>query len=108
MASAGTFLPPGYRQSTSQGLLGRALRLRKTQIANDTELDPDFIKTITTKARSVFAVPLIQHGHVKAVLEVGDDKTNAFSSHDVHLAELIATELIRAWNVPVTTKGLRI
>ena len=97
MASAGTFLPPGYRQSTSQGLLGRALRLRKTQIANDTELDPDFIKTITTKARSVFAVPLIQHGHVKAVLEVGDDKTNAFSSHDVHLAELIATELIRAW-----------
>jgi HD-GYP domain-containing protein (c-di-GMP phosphodiesterase class II)/putative methionine-R-sulfoxide reductase with GAF domain len=97
MASAGTFLPPGYRQSTSQGLLGRTLRLRKTQIANDTELDPDFIKTITEKARSVFAVPLIQHGHVKAVLEVGDDKTHAFSSHDVHLAELIATELIRAW-----------
>lgn len=97
MASAGTFLPPGYRQGTSQGLLGRTLRLRKTQIANDTELDPDFIKTISTKARSVFAVPLIQHGHVKAVLEVGDDKTNAFSSHDVHLSELIATELIRAW-----------
>ena len=97
MASAGTFLPPEYRQSTSQGLLGRSLRLRKTQIANDTELDPDFIKTITSQAHSVFAVPLIHHGHVKAVLEVGDDKTNAFSSHDVHLAELIAAELIRAW-----------
>jgi HD-GYP domain-containing protein (c-di-GMP phosphodiesterase class II)/putative methionine-R-sulfoxide reductase with GAF domain len=96
MASAGTFLPPGYRQSTSQGLLGRSLRLRKTQIANDTELDPDFIKTIAAN-QSVFVVPLIQHGHVKAVLEVGDIKANAFSSHDVHLAELIATELLRAW-----------
>ncbi len=96
MASAGTFLPPGYRQSTSQGLLGRSLRLRKTQIANDTELDPDFIKTIAAN-QSVFVVPLIQHGHVKAVLEVGDNKANAFGSHDVHLAELIATELLRAW-----------
>jgi HD-GYP domain-containing protein (c-di-GMP phosphodiesterase class II) len=46
---------------------------------------------------SVFAVPLIHHGHVKAILEVGDDKTNAFSSNDVHLAEMVATELIRAW-----------
>lgn len=97
MASAGTVLPPGYRQSTSQGLLGRTLRLRKTQIANDTELDPDFIRTKTSQIQSAFAVPLIHHGHVKAILEVGENKTNAFSSHDVHLAELIATELIRAW-----------
>jgi HD-GYP domain-containing protein (c-di-GMP phosphodiesterase class II) len=34
---------------------------------------------------------------VKAILEVADDKTNAFNSPDVHLAEMIATELIRAW-----------
>ncbi len=97
MASAGTFLLPEYRQSTSQGLIGRTLRLRKTQIVNDAALDPDFIRPETSHVRSIFAVPLIYHGHVKAILEVGDDKVNAFSSHDVHLAELIATELIRAW-----------
>jgi len=97
MSSAGNFLPPGYRQSASQGLLGRTLRLRKTQVANDTELDPDFVQPETSNALSAFAVPLVYHGHVKAILEVGDDKTNAFSSHDVHLAEMIATELIRAW-----------
>lgn len=97
MASAGTFLPPGYRQSTSKGLLGRTFRLRKTQVANDTELDPDFIRPETSQARSAFAIPLIYHGHVKAILEVADDKTNVFGSHDVHLAEMIATELIRAW-----------
>ena len=97
MSSAGTFLPPGYRQSTSKGLLGRTLRLRKTQITNDTDLDPDFVRPETSRAQSAFAVPLIHHGHVKAILEVADGKTNAFSSQDVHLAEMIATELIRAW-----------
>ena len=64
MASAGTFLPSGYRQSISKGLLGRTLRLRKTQIANDAALDPDFYKPETSLAKSIFAVPLIYHGHV--------------------------------------------
>lgn len=97
LSSAGSFLPPGYRQSTSQGLLGRTLRLRKTQIANDTELDPDFVTIGINNVKSIFCVPLIYHGHVKAILEVGDDETNRFSSHDVHLAEMISLELIRAW-----------
>ena len=97
MASTGTFLPPSYRQSTSTGLLGRTLRLRKTQIANDAELDSDLIRIAVPQINSIFAVPLIYHGHVKAILEVADDKINAFSSQDVHLAEMIATELIRAW-----------
>jgi putative nucleotidyltransferase with HDIG domain len=97
MAISGTFLPPGYRQSISEGLLGRTLHLRKTQIANDADLDPDFIRPKNSPASSIFAVPLIYHGHVKALLEVADDRKNAFSSHDVHLAEMIATELIRAW-----------
>jgi HD-GYP domain-containing protein (c-di-GMP phosphodiesterase class II) len=97
MSSAGNFLPSGYSQSSSQGLLGRTLRLRKTQIANDTELDPDFVQPETSHALSAFAVPLVYHGHVKAILEVGDDKTNAFSSHDVYLAEMVAAELIRGW-----------
>jgi len=97
MAAGGTYLPPGYRQSTSQGILGRTMRLRKTQIANDAQLDPDLVQPETSQVKSVFAVPLIHHGHVKAILEVGDDQSNAFSSQDVHLAELVATELMRAW-----------
>ena len=98
IASAGKYLPPRYRQNTSQGILGRTLRLKKTQIANDVGKDPDFIANDNSEAQSVFAVPLIYHGHVKAVLEVvGDDKINTFSNHDIHLAEMIATELIRAW-----------
>jgi len=97
LASTGNFLPPEYHQNISEGLLGRTLRLRKTQIANDTGLDPDFVKPETSHALSVFAIPLVYHGHVKAILEVGDDKINAFSSHDVYLAEMVAAELIRSW-----------
>jgi HD-GYP domain-containing protein (c-di-GMP phosphodiesterase class II) len=97
MASASHFLPPGYRQSTSEGLLGRTLRLRKTQIATDTEKDPDFVQPETSNALSAFAVPIVYHGHVKAILEVGDDKTNAFNGNDVYLTEMVAAELIRAW-----------
>ena len=97
LASTGNYLPPEYHQSISEGLLGRTLRLRKTQIANDTGLDPDFVKPETSHALSVFAIPLVYHGHVKAILEVGDDKINAFSSHDVYLAEMVAAELIRSW-----------
>ncbi len=97
IASAGKYLPPSYRQNTTQGILGRTLRLRKTQVINDSSQDPAFIAIDNSEAQSVFTVPLIYHGHVKAILEVGDDKTNAFSNHDVYLAEMIATELTRAW-----------
>ncbi len=97
MASAGNFLPSGYHQSTSQGILGRALRLRKTQIANNTIVDSDYISLETYPAQSLCVVPLIHHGHVRAMLEIGDVKANAFNSSDIHLAEKVASELMRAW-----------
>jgi HD-GYP domain-containing protein (c-di-GMP phosphodiesterase class II) len=42
-------------------------------------------------------VPLINHGHLKALLEISDDRINAFSSSDVQITEAIAAELLRAW-----------
>ncbi len=97
IASAGNFLPSGYHQSTSQGILGRALRLRKTQIANNTALESDYVSLETYPAQSLCVVPLIHHGHVRAMLEIGDVKVNAFDSSDIHLAEKVAAELMRSW-----------
>lgn len=97
IASAGTFLPPGYHQPTSQGMLGRALRLRKTQVANNTTVDPDYLSLETYPAQSMCVIPIIHQGHVRAMLEIGDEKANAFHSSDVHLAEKVAAELMRAW-----------
>ncbi|GAB4504152.1 MAG: hypothetical protein Fur0043_11450 [Anaerolineales bacterium] len=97
IASAGKFVPAGYHQSTSQGMLGRALRLRKTQVANNTAVDPDYLSLETYPAQSLCVVPVIHQGHVRAMLEIGDEKANAFSSSDIHLTEKVADELMRAW-----------
>ncbi|MFZ5856283.1 MAG: HD domain-containing phosphohydrolase [Chloroflexota bacterium] len=100
LAVAGThvsILPPGYRQSVNVGILGRTARLRKTQVVSDSRLEPDFIKLDDEGTLSTVAVPLIDHGHLKALLEISDDRINAFSSSDVQIAEAVAAELLRAW-----------
>ena len=103
LAVAGTrvstisFVPPGYRQSVKLGILGRAARLRKTQVVQDARLEPDFLKLGEEPTLSTVAVPLVDHGRLKALLEISDDRPNAFSSSDVQIAEAIAAELLRAW-----------
>jgi putative methionine-R-sulfoxide reductase with GAF domain len=78
------------------GILGRTLRLRKTQVIHDSRLESDFLQVNEEKTLSTVAVPLIDHGHLKAVLEISDDQLNAFSSSDVQITEAVAAEL-RAW-----------
>ena len=100
LASAGrmtSIIPPGYRQEANVGLLGRTIRIKKTQIVNDTQLDPDFFPLNNENTRSVISVPILQHGHVKSVLEICSEKANAFSSMDAAIAEGVAAELLRAW-----------
>ena len=100
LATAGTrasILPPGYRQSVSVGILGRTARLRKTQAINDTRMEPDFLTLNGEQTLSTIAVPMVDHGHLKALLEISDDRVDAFSSSDVQIAEAIAAELLRAW-----------
>ncbi len=45
----------------------------------------------------MISVPILEHGHVKGVLEICSEKTNAFSSTDAVIAEGVASELLRAW-----------
>jgi putative nucleotidyltransferase with HDIG domain len=100
LAAAGAhvgILPPGYRQSVNIGILGRTVRLRKTQVVNDSRLEPEFLKLNNESTLSTVAIPLIDHGHLKALLEISDDRVNAFSSLDVQITEAVAAELLRAW-----------
>ncbi len=100
LASAGkmtSIIPPGYRQDSTTGLIGRTNRVKKTQLVNDTELDPDFIPLENESTLSIVNVPILQHGHVKGILEICSERKNAFSSLDVSIAEGIASELMRAW-----------
>ena len=100
LASAGkmtSLIPPGYRQDSSVGLLGRLTKLKKTGIVNDTRLDSDFFRLENDDTLSIISVPMLQHGHVKGVLEICSDETNAFSSMDASIVEDVASELLRAW-----------
>lgn len=100
LAAAGkvtSLLPPGYRQNSNTGLLGRITRFKKTHIVNDTRLEPDFFKLDNDNTLSIISVPILQHGHVKGVLQICSDKTHTFSSADASVAEGVASELLRAW-----------
>ncbi|MGE5464508.1 MAG: HD domain-containing phosphohydrolase, partial [Syntrophothermus sp.] len=100
LASAGkmtSLIPPGYRQDLKVGLLGRTARTRKTNMVNDTRLDPDFFQLENDSTLSMISVPILQNGYVKGVLEICSDETSAFGSTDVFIAEGVASELMRAW-----------
>jgi HD-GYP domain-containing protein (c-di-GMP phosphodiesterase class II)/putative methionine-R-sulfoxide reductase with GAF domain len=102
LAGAGTLMnsiPPGYRQDIEEGVVGRAARLRKTQIVNDTRLDPDYIAIDKQElVLSEVCVPLIYHGELKGILLLDDNRDNAFNNSDVTLIEAVATELLHAWD----------
>jgi putative nucleotidyltransferase with HDIG domain len=91
-------IPPGYQQDSSKGVLGRTARLKKTQVVNDTRLDPDFFPINNNSILSIISVPIMQQGQVKSILEIGSDKPYAFSSADTAIAENIASEVWRAWD----------
>ncbi|HSA99597.1 MAG TPA: GAF domain-containing protein, partial [Anaerolineales bacterium] len=100
LASAGkmtSIIPPGYRQDANSGLIGRTIRVKKTQLVNDTGLDPDFIPLRNEITLATISIPILQHGHVKGILEICAEKKYAFSSMDVSIAEGVAAELMRAW-----------
>ncbi|MCL4530366.1 MAG: GAF domain-containing protein, partial [Chloroflexi bacterium] len=100
MASAGQMthlIPPGYRQNIRRGIAGRAARLRKTQVSNDTRLDFDFFPFEHETSLSALVVPLIHNGYLHGILNIHAEQADAFHSADVSLAEAAANELTRAW-----------
>lgn len=90
-------IPPGYQQDSDKGILGRTTRLKKTQLVNDTRLDPEFLPVNKNNILSLISIPIVQHSKIRSIIEVCSDKPFAFSGAEVTLAEDVATELTRAW-----------
>ena len=90
-------IPPGYRQNSEKGLLGRVARLKKTQLVNDTTLDADFIRVNNENTLSEIVVPIMHNGQIRGVIEVCSEKSFAFGNPDVNIVEGVALELTRAW-----------
>lgn len=90
-------IPPGYRQAIHSGIIGRAARLRKTQIASDTRLDPDYLHLENTDARSELVVPLLHNNRLRGVLLVDHQEVNYFDDSDIRTLEIAAIQLITSW-----------
>lgn len=84
------------RTKVSRGVVGRAVRERRTQIVADVFRDPDYYLTDKWEGqgqRSEIAVPLIYEDKVIGVLALESSRTNAFDEYHARLLENIANHL---------------
>ncbi len=91
------YVPANYRQSIDVGTLGRAARLQKVQVVNDTSADRDYISISGEEIFSEVFVPLINHGQLQGVLMVGGKEKGAFSAADVRILKSVVQELLKTW-----------
>lgn len=90
-------IPPGYRQAITAGIIGRAARLRRTQIASDTRLDPDYLHLENNDTRSELVVPLLHNNRLRGVIIVDHPDVNYFDDSDMRTLETVAIQLITSW-----------
>lgn len=84
------------RTPVNRGIVGRAVRQRRTQIVNDVRKDPDYYVTENWRGqgqRAEIAVPLIFEGDVIGVIALESGTRNAFQEDHAHLLESVANNL---------------
>jgi HD-GYP domain-containing protein (c-di-GMP phosphodiesterase class II) len=109
LASAGVYantLPPDYRHSGTRGLIGRAARLRRSQLASDTRLDPENFQSDHPAFLSQLVIPLLHNGQLKGVIVLDDERTNAFDEGDIRTLEGVAIQLTASWERSVYDQRL--
>jgi len=89
-------LPPERKrlktQLITQGIIGRAVRTRKTQWVNDTTADPDYL-VCSVDAHSEISVPIFVGDEIFGVLDVNVRPAHAFDASDVLALEALAKQL---------------
>lgn len=94
---ASSILPGSLNVTIQQGIVGRAARLRKTQLINNTAKDPDYLPIVNT-VLSEMVVPLIYNGDLKGVLVVDSANENAYNNQDIAVVEAAAGNVLRSWD----------
>lgn len=79
-------------QLITQGIIGRAVRTRKTQWVNDTATDPDYL-LCSVDIRSEISVPIFVGDEIFGVLDVNARPAHAFDASDVLALETLAKQL---------------
>ncbi|MDX9991459.1 MAG: GAF domain-containing protein [Anaerolineales bacterium] len=90
-------IPPGYRQNTQTGIIGRAARLRRSQLVSDTRLDPDYLAFENQLTLSELVIPILFYNQLKGCIVLGHSAAQAFDDSDIRTLETIALRLVSSW-----------
>lgn len=90
-------IPPRYRQPVTTGIVGRAARLRRTQVVADTRLDRDFFSLNDEATRSEVVVPLLHNHRLRGVMVIDHPEASYFNESDIRTLETVAIQLVTSW-----------
>jgi K+-sensing histidine kinase KdpD len=87
------FLPKGYRQHVSQGIIGWVASNGRYLLANDVRKEPRYLAYSYQDTSSELAAPITIDGVVVGVLNIEDNKPNAFDEADVLVAQILCDQI---------------
>lgn len=93
----------GLRLSATQGIVGKTVTTRSSQMIRDVQSDPDFAKKVDIgsgfRTRSILCVPLIVNNQCIGALELLNKKNDdLFGDQDTHLSMALASYAALAIN----------
>ena len=91
-ANSGIIRKPGYQTPLQAGLLGRAAREAQVVVVNDVHADDDYAACdLSVRSEAVF--PILVDGDLKYLLDISEEKLDAFDDTDVTVLQTLAEHL---------------
>jgi K+-sensing histidine kinase KdpD len=87
------FLPHGYHQNMSEGIVGWVSTHGQKVLANDVTQDPRYVAYEYHSTKSELAMPILIDQEVVGVLNIEDTKVNAFDETDAMVLETLCDQL---------------
>ncbi len=87
------FLPAGYRQKISDGVIGWVAAHGQLLLVNDVREEPRFLAYTYRATRSELAIPIKVGQEIIGVLNVEADAVHAFDETDVTVLEILCDQL---------------
>lgn len=91
------FLPVGYRQKISLGLMGKAITKRQPLVVNDVSKEKDFLPVPKIKVGSEACFPIIFKNQILGLLDLIDREKGAFEKDEVDFLNFLSRFWARLW-----------
>ena len=85
-----------FRLAVGEGMIGHAAATGKSQVSGDVSQDPNYIRMADEETKSEIAVPIKSGAKVIGVLDIQNDKVDAFDLADIMLIETLADQTAMA------------